>query len=149
MALVLGIVTFFCFEGFEELSELILNISSFESEILGDFVAKSINSISKLFFFFVFGGVVNIHNYRRVGRKAIVWEKVDSRVYVTIVEVAYTNYFGDRETRVVAFRIDGRNIKGYRVDIKDNRLFPWEAIDEGTPPRNLKEAKKLVRDYIS
>ena len=80
--------------------------------------------------------------------KPVVWRKIDSNIYGGEVEVTVTPLHGAPYTTKAYFRLDGRNVKGYRVDTECLLGHAWVAIDDGYPLRNLKCAKSFVKAWL-
>jgi hypothetical protein len=69
----------------------------------------------------------------------IKFEKIDNNI--TVAENVHI--WG----RNFHFRIDGRGVNGYRVDVMKPLVPVWEAIDGGNPVSTLKEGKSLIRGW--
>jgi hypothetical protein len=56
-------------------------------------------------------------------------------------------YYAAAKQAGVHYRIDGREMEGYRVDTMRPLVPVWEAIDGGKPVQTLKQAKALIAEY--
>jgi len=63
-------------------------------------------------------------------------------VVVDIIDIA-----GRPSKRVRHYRIDGRDRRGYRVDVMKPPLMIWEAIDGGQEVATIAEAKALIKRH--
>jgi hypothetical protein len=81
-------------------------------------------------------------------KRAVRFEKVGPHMYGGLVDVEITDIRGDTYTKKIAVRLDGRDVEGYRVDVKSMAVQPWEAIDGGYPFKTLKDAKRFASAWL-